>query len=540
MALHDLSDDREPEPGAALRARAACGSVAGRAIEPLEDAGAILGRDAGTVVAHFEAEEAGPARRDSERHFNASARRHVLDLVLEQVLDHLLHPAPVGVYRGVFRGLSPVDLQTGGSEPRPEPAERVATEGRPIQRLSRQRRHAAFEPGEVQDVPNQVIHPPRLFEDPVQVARPLVFGSRHGGIEERLGVASDGRERGRQLVRHVGQEPAPLGVGLLDALPRFREPGRHAIQSFRDPADLVPRAVVDPRREIPGRDARGERLELSEPPNQNSNHEDSRHRGDDHGDRKEEERGRRTEPRDAQGRTSRAHDEHFPDPLGSAHHVAPRQHLEPPGELAAGHFVEWRLVRRHRRPVRIAIEAPGHRPATPADHERTSHHHPAVRRQIDGPAQRRTMLGPVAHEDLANRASVHGVRDCLDVPRDARRQFFRAGLRVLELEGPENRDGHEPLDERSDDDREQEHSGDHPEETSGTPGRGRGAHSLNRYPAPQTVWTYRGFDGSGSSFWRSRLTRLSIERSSTTRSEPQTCSINASRLKTRPGRDARK
>ena len=78
-----------------------------------------------------------------------------------------------------------------------------------------------------------------LFGDDLQVA---LARRRIDGVVahlERLDVAADRRKRGRQFVRHVGEELAAGAIGGLERARAILEPARHVIEGVRERRHLV-------------------------------------------------------------------------------------------------------------------------------------------------------------------------------------------------------------------------------------------------------------------------------------------------------------
>src|SRR2546423_3178933 len=97
MAVEDVLDDGEPQTGAALLPARRHADP----IEPLGEAGQMLGSDAGSVIRH-RGDEAGRApaagRLARDRNIDASARLSVLDGVLHPGLEHMDAIVAVAAY----------------------------------------------------------------------------------------------------------------------------------------------------------------------------------------------------------------------------------------------------------------------------------------------------------------------------------------------------------------------------------------------------------------------------------------------------------
>ena len=106
VRLRDVADDRETETGAA-------GVAAARpvdAVEALEDALEIAGRDPDAVIAH---DERDPVADDARADLDRLARARVLDRVVEQVHERAAHLAPVADDLDVGRLGRDVDRHLG-------------------------------------------------------------------------------------------------------------------------------------------------------------------------------------------------------------------------------------------------------------------------------------------------------------------------------------------------------------------------------------------------------------------------------------------
>src|SRR5262245_16848836 len=97
-ALGQVLHDREAEAGPAELAATRLVDT----VEALEDAGQMLGGDAGAVVLNLDHGTTGPARRGPDLHAPALGR--VLDRVVHEALDHAPQPIGVGDHRGRARG----------------------------------------------------------------------------------------------------------------------------------------------------------------------------------------------------------------------------------------------------------------------------------------------------------------------------------------------------------------------------------------------------------------------------------------------------
>ncbi len=400
----------------------------------------------------------GPGR---EPEFHAASPRDVAQRVHEEVLERLLHAPAIRLNPRGALGAIPGNGEPRLAESRLEPIQGVAAERRPVERLLGELRRARLEPRQLEEVADQEVHPARFLEEPTHVVGALVRRDRHAGVEQRLRVAADRRERRGQLVSDVGEELAALALVLVQLLSCRREPLRHAVQLSRDPADLVPALVRDPDREIPFGHAGGEELHRAKPAHEETQEHEPRDGGG--GDRHREEEEPGPGIRDAERASpGPADDLDLPEHLGAARDRVPRQDLEAAPGIAAtsgcGRRRDATRRARHDGAVARAVENPGrsHRAARMREQGVQIRAVRCAGRGRDGGGQRRVgQLGARAHLPLLERLE-HG--------RD-----------------------HERLDQRSHDRGQEEGRGDGPEETA--------AHepphsdvSANRYPAPQTVW----------------------------------------------------
>ena len=97
-------------------------------------------------------------------------------------------------------------------------------------------------------------HPGCLGLDPGHHSFELL-GFVCGAEAEQLGVATDGRERGAQLVRGIGQEAAQAFLALASSCECLLDLGEHLVQRRSEPPDLCSLVVrTDAAREISVRD----------------------------------------------------------------------------------------------------------------------------------------------------------------------------------------------------------------------------------------------------------------------------------------------
>ena len=211
--------DREAEAGRGGVGRVRSGRVGPG--EPLEQVGQQAGGDAGAVVGDRQnhprrGRERAPADRlrpgpglavgqpVADPHGDQGAVRRVPSGVGEQVREHLVQPVLVagGEHRVVRELQDPPVAGAGGLSV----AGGVDRQPAQVDRFRRQRA-PGVEPGEQQQVVDQDAHPLGFRQHPAERVRDRLAGVAR--VQQReLGVAADGGQRGAQLVRGVGGEPA--------------------------------------------------------------------------------------------------------------------------------------------------------------------------------------------------------------------------------------------------------------------------------------------------------------------------------------------
>ena len=106
-------------------------------------------------------------------------------------------------------------------------------------------RTALIEPRQVEQVVDQHPHPLGFGLDPPHGQR-QVLGPAGRAAAEQLGEPAHGGERGPQLVRGVGDEPAQPILRRLALRERLLDLAEHRVQRHAQPADLGRRVgVVD-------------------------------------------------------------------------------------------------------------------------------------------------------------------------------------------------------------------------------------------------------------------------------------------------------
>ena len=202
MQRHRVLDDGEPEPGAALVARA--GFV--DAIEAFEHARQVFGRNARARVAHLTPRAAiGFAHGHDD-----PAALSVLDRVVDEVGKHLGQPHPVGKHphrrHALEHQLEP-RVRCGLAHLR----QLFGGERMQIQRFAPQRRIGPLELGQRQQILDQGLQAHRLVPHHAH-ERLAVLGVIEPALEQRLGIAAQRGERRAQLVRHIGDEVLPQAL----------------------------------------------------------------------------------------------------------------------------------------------------------------------------------------------------------------------------------------------------------------------------------------------------------------------------------------
>ena len=120
----------------------------------------------------------------------------------------------------------------------------VGHELRERRRLKRGADLGGVEPGEVEQVGHHVREPLGGPERPLRVGPPLL---RPGPVAHDVGgleVAAEGGERAPEVVAHVRDELAALGVGAAEGLDLGLDPSRHPVERGAEPAHLAPACGV--------------------------------------------------------------------------------------------------------------------------------------------------------------------------------------------------------------------------------------------------------------------------------------------------------
>ena len=177
--------------------------------------------------------------------------RCVLQCVLHQIGDDLREPLGIGEPgRGIRRSVR-VQREPEVGRGRAEGIDRFLDDVPGVDRLGSQRELMGVEAREVEEIGDEPFETARLGCDHPCRAE-LGFLVVDGAVEDRLGVATDRRERRAEVVRHA-QEERPL------VAPRSVELLGHRVDRLGQAAELVVGDVlrVDPRRQVARRDPPG-------------------------------------------------------------------------------------------------------------------------------------------------------------------------------------------------------------------------------------------------------------------------------------------
>src|SRR5262249_15408328 len=205
VRLGDVLDQREPDPRAADRPAA----HAARPIEPLEDAVALVRRDAGSGVRDPE-QHVVPASRQG--HVEALAIGRVLYRVVHQVEEEEGHRVLIEANRWQIGLDVDIELHALAVEPVAVHVEAARQHLGEIPDLEIVGDLAALDLGEVEDVVDEVRQALALARDDLGVL-PRRLGALGAAGGEQLAEHADERQRRLELVRDVGDEVALELVG---------------------------------------------------------------------------------------------------------------------------------------------------------------------------------------------------------------------------------------------------------------------------------------------------------------------------------------
>jgi hypothetical protein len=207
---HQLPRDDQSQPGAAVLA--VRGTV--RLDERPEQLLQRLGRDADAGIPHLEAQVDFPGADDFGAHRQADRTPlRELDRIAGQVVDHLAKPVRIAQHALRYRT---VDLgqedQARGGRAHPQHRDRLLDEHARVVDGALQAQLAGLDLREVEDVVDQAQQ--RLAAGAADVEVPSLL-HRQLGVEQQGGHADHAVHGRADLVRHVGQEFALGGAGLL-------------------------------------------------------------------------------------------------------------------------------------------------------------------------------------------------------------------------------------------------------------------------------------------------------------------------------------
>ncbi len=260
VSSDDRGDDGQAEAGATWSAGPAGAGGVG-AVEPLEDPGGGLWRDAGSVVLHL---DHGGCRSLPDQHLDGGVIRGVGHGVGDQVGQHLAqrevvprhHDRAVGVAVATQRDDAPGCTHPGVLD-------HVVGHDHEVDVVVRAVR-CRVQTGEQQQVLDKARHAGGLVLDPAHGACDVLrLGDAADAVE--LGIALDGGQRGAQLVGGVGHELAHPGLGGLAHREGLLDLGEHGVEGLRERGHLVVRvALRDAPGQVPGRDRRGRVLDAGQ------------------------------------------------------------------------------------------------------------------------------------------------------------------------------------------------------------------------------------------------------------------------------------
>src|ERR1043166_3390594 len=221
---HRVLHNREPEPGAALLARARLVDP----VEALEHAREVGGGDAGPGVAHL-----APRAPVALAHGHGDlAALGVLDRVVEEVREHLHQAHAIGEHRHRL-GPLPHEREPGASGRVAHLHHLLGGERAKVERLASQHHVRPLELGEREEIVDECLEPHGLVAHHAH-ERLAVLGVVEPALEQRLGVAAQRGERRAELVRHVRHEILPHALQRL-ALGEVVEHEQH--RARRGPAE---------------------------------------------------------------------------------------------------------------------------------------------------------------------------------------------------------------------------------------------------------------------------------------------------------------
>ena len=241
MRRHQGGDDGQPEPGAAGLPRA--GRV--RPVEALEGPVGVGRVHARALVGHPQHQDVRIVVR-RHGHGHPGVGRGVGERVGDQVADHLPQPGLVAQHdRDVGERLVQVQGDRAGRLDGAGVVDGVAGDLGEVDGADGER-PLLVQPGQQQQVLDEQAHAGALGLDAAHQAPDVVLRA-HGALAVELGEAADRGQRRPQLVAGVGDEAAHpvlgaagLRLGGLLGPEGALDPGEHAVERRRQPADLGP------------------------------------------------------------------------------------------------------------------------------------------------------------------------------------------------------------------------------------------------------------------------------------------------------------
>ena len=170
-------------------------------VQPLEDAAALVGGDARSVIVNAELDGTVAAR-----YVDRDRRGRVLEGILDEVRDDLGEPFGIGV-GGDRPSVGDAERDAPLTRGREEAFDRVVDDFTRIDRARRQRELVGVEPGQIEEVRHEPLEPFRFALDDVRGIDAIVTAF-HRSVGNRRRVPLDGCQRRAQVVRDAEQERA--------------------------------------------------------------------------------------------------------------------------------------------------------------------------------------------------------------------------------------------------------------------------------------------------------------------------------------------
>lgn len=243
MATGNLPHDRQSEPAPTSRTRAF------PAIEAIEDMAELLRREPRPPILHDEAHFRGIR---AKVHVQDTGSTGVAGRVLDEVVEELFDSTAIRPKHDRLEGNMASKLPPLAGESVAATLQMAPDEVGEVERFECELHGIRFEPGQVEEIPDQAVHPPRLLQNVSNVHCPLLRRDRDFRIEESLREPPDGGERSGEIVGDVRQELLPLPFGLTQPPSRLLEPGGHLVEGAPEGTDLVTAEIWNPGFEFPG------------------------------------------------------------------------------------------------------------------------------------------------------------------------------------------------------------------------------------------------------------------------------------------------